>query len=495
MSVINRQGIYQISLFFDLGRGRERLLVSSGCRDKRAAETMARKIRLLVDARVAGEQPRPELAQWVDAVPNRVRRALVKKGIIDSDRAANAAPIGQHVAEYLKWSEIEEGQGRTHLQNKRTQLNRIIEFMKIHRLSEITRDKVLAYRRHVKAKPSGNSNATINRHVAVFQAFLNWCVDQGRLHVNPVGRVRRLDEEADRRRPRRPYTPEEVRALLKVAAPYRRLVYLFAVYTGLRHGEIKKTRVGNLDLKARTLRVSGRVDKEGKSATLPLHADLVDALSEYLPTRGGPSEPLFDRVPRIQTLRRDLRKAGIARYNEEDEQLDFHALRTTLATELIRAGVPLSNAKLLTRHASTKVLEKNYVKLIHPDAEAAMSALPSLIKSVEGSSDAERRALEVDMRPNEETSGDRAQHGIEPAPNGAPDAARCAPKAAATDFDRRERPAGERSEAGRIKVADEIQVLYPARLGSQRRQPAASGSQNKRKTLFYKDLRAVGAAG
>ena len=81
--------------------------------------------------------------------------------------------------------------------------------------------------------------------------------------------------------------------------------------------------------------------------------------------------------------------------------------------------MPLSNAKLLTRHASTKVLEKNYVKLIHPDAEAAMSALPSLIKPVEGPSDAERRALEVDVRPNEEASGDRAQHGIEPAPNGA----------------------------------------------------------------------------
>ena len=67
-----------------------------------------------------------------------------------------------------------------------------------------------------------------------------------------------------------------------------------------------------------------------------------------------------------------------ATFSMRPYQLNFHALRTTMATRLLRAGVTASHAKLITRHASTAVLEKHYNALDLTDAKAAMARLPSI---------------------------------------------------------------------------------------------------------------------
>ena len=468
MSVFLRNRIYQASIFFDLGRGRERLVISTGCTDKRAAAEMERKLGVLIESRVAGEQPKPELMQWVELLPGRIRKALADKGIVDPQRYANSAHIREHLDDYLDWCENINSQGDMHLGNKRTQLPEMIDFMKIERLSEITRAKVLAYRRAVVTKQSGSSHATANRHVAAFIAFVNWCVDEQRLYMNPIGRIRRLKEDKDPRRPRRPYTPDEVKKLIAVAPQYRKLVYLFAVYTGLRRGELKKTLVGNIDLEAKTLRVPVRVDKEDKESVLPLHPELIPLLTHHLANR-GPRDPLFDRVPRIQTLRKDLAKAGIDRFNEENERLDFHALRTTLATELIRAGVPLSKVKLVTRHASTKVLEKHYAKLVHPDAESAIRELPSFTDTGEAEPEGnEDDAGSDEPGATEASSADATEAGgAQRVPVASGDVAlgdaRHALEGAGGDLDRRDGSAGDR---GRNGVAPGAQARYAAGLAA-----------------------------
>src|SRR5262249_9524094 len=53
------------------------------------------------------------------------------------------------------------------------------------------------------------------RNAAV--AFCGWCVDHGRLTVNPVAKALRADERADPRRQRRAMTEPELVALLAVA--------------------------------------------------------------------------------------------------------------------------------------------------------------------------------------------------------------------------------------------------------------------------------------
>ena len=84
----------------------------------------------------------------------------------------------------------------------------------------------------------------------------------------------------------------------------------------------------------------------------------------------------------------DLAKAGIAYPDENGRQLDFHALRGTFATRLLRQGVPPSVARRLTRHASVKTLEKHYDKLGLADAVAAMKKLPGVSGIADGEAEA-----------------------------------------------------------------------------------------------------------
>ena len=60
---------------------------------------------------------------------------------------------------------------------------------------------------------------TRNTYRAAAVAFCNWCVETGRLLVNPFARVAKADEDVDPRRQRRALTEAELIKLLDVAPP------------------------------------------------------------------------------------------------------------------------------------------------------------------------------------------------------------------------------------------------------------------------------------
>ena len=92
----------------------------------------------------------------------------------------------------------------------------------------------------------------------------------------------------------------------------------------------------------------------------------------------APKDRVFMPVPNIRTYQRDLQNAGIDYQDADGRFLDFHALRATFATRLLRHGVYPSKAIRLTRHASVKTLEDFYDKLGLSDAVDAMDQLPGL---------------------------------------------------------------------------------------------------------------------
>ncbi len=59
---------------------------------------------------------------------------------------------------------------------------------------------------------------TRNSYLQAVRGLCNWCVETGRLAVNPLARIAKADETADRRRQRRALTEDELRRLLDVAA-------------------------------------------------------------------------------------------------------------------------------------------------------------------------------------------------------------------------------------------------------------------------------------
>jgi hypothetical protein len=201
-------------------------------------------------------------------------------------------------------------------------------------------------------------------------------VEWKRAHENPLLRLKRQNEDEDRRRVRRAATEQELDAFIDaVRNTPRAAYYLTVIHTGLRRKESRLLLKGDVDLEAATMRLRSTVSKNGREDLLPLHPQVVEALRPLMTVQSKATEPLFAVVPRLRTFYRDLQRAGITPVDGEGRKLDFHALRMTLATRLIKQGVPLSKVSLITRHRSVRVLEKHYKDLRLGDARGVVDGV------------------------------------------------------------------------------------------------------------------------
>jgi integrase len=140
-----------------------------------------------------------------------------------------------------------------------------------------------------------------------------------RLPANPFARMKLADQEADKRRPRRALTDDELARLVEAARRQplldaltvhrgsrkgeaaanvrpdvrerlervgreRALIFRTLVLTGLRRGELASLTVSNLDLDDRfpCINLDAGETKNGEAATLPLRAELAADLAGWL---------------------------------------------------------------------------------------------------------------------------------------------------------------------------------------------------------------------
>ena len=214
---------------------------------------------------------------------------------------------------------------------------------------------------------------TLNGYRLALSGFLNRLVREGRWRSNPVEQVAPV-KVSGKTRDRRALTAEELGRLIRAAPPPRALVYRVAATTGLRRGELAALRWADLDRDAATLLVRASTSKNRSEATQPLPPGTVAALRA---TRGEtqlPSAPIFDSVPTMPTVRKDLEAAGVP-YQTEEGIADFHALRVTYCTMLARAGVSLVQARRLMRHSDPKLTANVYTRLRLDDGHEAVARI------------------------------------------------------------------------------------------------------------------------
>jgi len=178
------------------GQGIVRQL-ATGCRD----ETAARAV----------------LADWE-------RRAeLVKSGVMTSTENNvadhHATPLAQHVQTYETYLQA-NGVGETYRENTLRYLKRLASECGFGKLADFHRELLEGWLvQKTKALPGGRSMSARSRnaHRDALVTFCNWCVETGRLTVNPFQRVPKANEKADPRRQRRSLTEAELSRLLIVA--------------------------------------------------------------------------------------------------------------------------------------------------------------------------------------------------------------------------------------------------------------------------------------
>ena len=211
--------------------------------------------------------------------------------------------------------------------------------------------------------------------------------DREVVHVNPTERLRL---PRDRRRRERIAEPLEVEALLECLDDRHRLIWMFAVYTGLRKGELQALRWENIDLDAGILRVehsfdpkAGLVSPKSESGrrrvpipqvlvpAVAAHQEVAQADTEFVlaNSRGNP----FCGSNVYRVSHREWGKAGL-------KPLGFHEARHTYASFMIAAGV---NAKALSTymgHSSITVTIDRYGHLMPGNEQEAAMLLDAFVE-------------------------------------------------------------------------------------------------------------------
>jgi integrase len=359
----------------------------------------------------------------------------VRSNVLTAAEAATGEhqgrPPAEHHDAYLLHLEA-AGVSAKHRYEVRRQLKRLAAECRFGRLPDL--DAGAVERWLVQRTAEGMSGRTRNTYFAAALAFVNWCIRDGRLVVNPFGRIAKANEKVDRRRTRRALNEAELVKLLDAArrrplldaATIRRgkrkgqavakvsdvererlellggeraLIYKTALLTGLRRGELEFLTLGQLHLDGPVafLALDAGDEKSREGNDVPLRADLAADLRDWLadklhrlqgkarqerrpiPARLPSDTPLF-AVPRelVKILNRDLRLADIPKVDERGRTLDVHALRHTFASHLSKGGVSPRTAQAALRHSTLDLTMNSYTDPKLLDVAGALGALPAL---------------------------------------------------------------------------------------------------------------------
>ncbi len=356
----NKGGTWYIQYFDENGK---RCTVK-GCSDRDATEALARKLEADV--------------------------MLRKRGVIDTklDRYAveGRRPIGEHLDEWIQDLESRDITAKQ-VQLTSGRAKRLLELAGIERLNEITPSAI--QNALAKLREKGRAAKTLNDTLTSVKQFCGWARADGRISENPIDSVKGFNTRTDRRHDRRALTDDEVRQLIRAAENgpallgcsgiERALIYRLAVLSGLRANEIRtlKKRSFILDETQPAVIVQAAFSKHRREDIQPLPSELVPLLRDYLKDIND-GDMAFD-VPKkfVQALRQDLEAAGIP-YETHNGFADFHALRHTFITRLIKSGVNPKTAQTLARHQDASLTLNRYSHVEVIDKVAALRQLPLL---------------------------------------------------------------------------------------------------------------------
>ena len=318
--------------------------VSTGCKD----ETAARQV--LADLERKAE--------------------LIRSGVISAAEAATgdhqAAPLAEHL-DAFDTAQRAKGVTKVHREDTGRYLRRLADECAFGTLAALRRESLERWLAQRTAE--GMSARSRNAYRNALVSFCNWCIEVGRLALNPFDAVPKANEKADPRRQRRAMTEAELVKLLAVARERpllealtvrkgprageryadvrpevrerldrlgreRALIYKTLVLSGLRKGELTSLTVAHLHLDDAVpyADLDAADEKNREGSEIALRDDLATDLREWLADElqriqsearaaGGPipaklptDSPIFNVPSRlVKILDRDLVAAGIAR--------------------------------------------------------------------------------------------------------------------------------------------------------------------------------------
>lgn len=318
--------------------------------------------------------------------------ALRRSGLIDP-RAERVAEHGRKpVAEQLKdFGRFLAAKGNTanHVTETVRQIEILLDGCSVRTLADLTPARVQEWLGEQRSKLSAR---TLNKYLAGAKALCRWALRDGRIAASPLIGLDGFNVAADRRLRRRAFTADELERLFAAArngrplrglsGQQREMLYRLAVGTGFRAGEIASLTRESFDLDASppTITISAGYSKHRAEDVQPIREDLAEQLRPWVFALEREAR-LFD-VHRLEKatapmIRSDLVVAKIERKTDSGIG-DFHALRHTFVSAIVRSGASVKVAQVLARHRTPGLTIGVYSHVELPDLAGALSALPAI---------------------------------------------------------------------------------------------------------------------
>lgn len=348
------------------------------------------------------------------------RAAERRMGVIDPRADAFAEqdrrPIGEHIADFESLLQA-RGRAASHVLETRRSIERVVKQIGARRMSDLSAFKVQtavvalreepilvrdARRRRSRAgdsstsrelteRPMYRSARTCNKFLQAMTSFTRWLWRDGRMPSNPLLAVTRLNVDVDRRRRRRELTSDEIRQLLAAAeagpahqglsGSDRAALYRLALGTGFRASELASLTASsfNLDGGQPTVTVSAGYSKRRREDIQPIRLDLAAFLRQWIANRFRKALVFATtRLPEktAKMIAFDLGRAGIAERDANGHVADFHALRHTFISRVVRTGATVTEAQMLARHSSPVMTFGLYAHATAPELARVVARMP-----------------------------------------------------------------------------------------------------------------------
>jgi integrase len=295
-------------------------------------------------------------------------------------------------------------------------IERRIDGCKLRTIDDLNASVVQAFLNRLRR--DGLSVNSVNHYQRAIKMFSRWLIRDRRNNDDRLAHLSAQNPAIDRRRVRRPLSPEEFARLLEavekgpsrqsLTGPDRVIVYILACYTGFRRNEIGSVKLHSFNFESEppTLTVEAGYSKRRRTDVMPIRVDLAKRIQDWIASKKkfDPTKPLVNIALKrtAEMLKKDLAAAraswiaespnaeerhrreqsSFLKYqNEQGQYADFHALRKTFITNLSRAGVSPKTAQLLARHSDINLTMNTYTMLGVLDQAAAVEALPPILAS------------------------------------------------------------------------------------------------------------------
>jgi site-specific recombinase XerD len=266
-----------------------------------------------------------------------------------TERTTDVMALDKGYEQYLKMFLIRkktEGKSDRTIEQYNLHLSKVLQTLNMP-IEKITENDLFCYLARYK-KNNNVSNVYLDNIRLVFSSFFTWLNAKGYIPQNPTMGLEPIKVE---KRIKKPLSDEDLEKLRRICERERDLALIEFLYsTGVRVSELTALNRQDIDFYGKTVIVYGKGSKERETyltATSCLH------LKAYLDSRADGNEALFvsaksphERIT-VAGVEKILKKLGEA---AGVEKVHPHRFRRTMATNVLRKGMPLEEVKELLGH-------------------------------------------------------------------------------------------------------------------------------------------------